>query len=77
MRRDKTVAHNEVTDKTLFPNVTWKQAEQLGVFAEGFLAAIGFEYLSLGLSDHQGEFFLRKDAPCTSHALSGCCSRRH
>jgi hypothetical protein len=67
-RRDKAVAHSEVTDKRLFPDVTWKDAESLILFAEGFLSAIGFGYLSLALDD-DGDFFLNRDAARTPLAF--------
>jgi hypothetical protein len=69
MRRDKAVAHNEVTDKMLFPDVTWQQANDLVSFAEDFLACIGFGYLSIALSDPQGGFWLSGDAERASRAL--------
>lgn len=69
MRRDKAVAHNEVTDQTLYPEVTWKQGNDLIAFAEDFLGCLGFGYLSMILSDQEGSFWLSSDAERASRAL--------
>jgi AbiU2 len=68
-RRDKAVAHNEAADRSIFPEVRWSEARELVEFAERYLAAIGFGYLSLALSSHEGSFFLRSDAGRAAHSL--------
>ncbi|TKB83311.1 MAG: hypothetical protein E8D44_08685 [Nitrospira sp.] len=66
--RDKSIAHHESIDTSIFPKATYGEMQELLSYAKDFVSVIGFGYLNI-VYRINGDYFLTSDAETSSRCL--------